>query len=138
VEFKDGVPHGEWTVHWQDGKVRAKREYVDGRPQGTWTIYAEDGQTVLEERQYENGLAHGKWVYNFPSGNKRIEEHHARGKRSGQFTEWNETGQVVREMGFKDGQLDGRAVIRAQGGTEIIQFYRDGQLVPDGPDDGGQ
>lgn len=131
VQFKNGVPHGEWTIHWPDGKRRATRKYTMGEPDGEWLVYAEDGETVREQRQFEGGLAHGKWVEHFPSGKPHIEAHYNRGTRHGKYTEWNEAGQVVREMTFKDGQLDGRVVIRGPGGKDRIQNYREGQLVLD-------
>jgi antitoxin component YwqK of YwqJK toxin-antitoxin module len=75
-------------------------------------------------------------VRNYPSGKPHVEEHYQDGQRHGKLTEWNEEGQAVQEMEFKAGKLDGRLVIRAPGGTEIIQNYRDGQLVPERPEAG--
>lgn len=138
VQYRDGVPDGEWTVYREDGTRKATRRYENGEPDGTWITYGADGQTAVKEENYEDGLAHGKWVQRFESGKPHIEEHFQRGKRDGNYTEWDEAGNVVREMAFKEGRLDGRVVARAANGREIVQYYRDGQLVPDGPDAGGQ
>jgi antitoxin component YwqK of YwqJK toxin-antitoxin module len=132
VEFKDGAPHGQWTINWQDGKPRATRKYTNGEPDGEWLVYAQDGQTLLEEKRFEAGLAHGKWVENYPSGKRHIEALYERGKRHGKYMEWDEQGQVLRDMNFKEGQLDGRVVVRGPGGRDIIQNYRGGQLVLEG------
>lgn len=138
VQYRDGVPHGAWTIHRPDGTRSATRQYVGGEPHGAWTRYAKDGETILKEENYENGLAQGKWIERFASGKPHIEANYERGKRHGKYIEWDEAGQVVREMGFKEGRLDGRAVIRAAGGGEMVQHYRDGQLLPDGPGSGVQ
>jgi antitoxin component YwqK of YwqJK toxin-antitoxin module len=138
VQYRDGVPHGAWTVHRPDGTRSATRQYVRGEPHGIWTQFAKDGETVIKEETYENGLAHGEWVERFESGKPRSEGHYERGKRHGKYTEWDEQGKVVREMSFKEGRLDGRAVVRGAGGREIIQHYRDGQLLLGGPESGGQ
>jgi antitoxin component YwqK of YwqJK toxin-antitoxin module len=138
VQFQDGVPHGEWTVNWEDGKRRATRAYSSGEPHGIWLAYAKDGETILEQRQFDSGLAHGKWGEYFASGKPHVEANYEKGKRHGKYTEWNDAGQIVREMSFKQGKLDGRVVVRGPGGREIVQNYRDGQLVLDEQAGGGE
>jgi antitoxin component YwqK of YwqJK toxin-antitoxin module len=96
-----------------------------------WVAYAQDGQTVLAEKHFEAGQAHGKWVENYASGKPHIEAYYDRGKRNGKYMEWDEQGQVLREMNFKEGQLDGRVVLRGPGGRDIIHNYRGGQLLPE-------
>ncbi len=51
---KAGVPHGEWTAWWPNGKIAWRGRMVNGKKHGVFIFYNRNGQNP-EKFVFENG-----------------------------------------------------------------------------------
>ena len=42
--YKKGLPDGQWSETWKDGKPRSKSSYKDGKKEGLWIRYGKSGK----------------------------------------------------------------------------------------------
>jgi antitoxin component YwqK of YwqJK toxin-antitoxin module len=59
--------HGLSFLYWDNGQVKASRNYVNGIKTGEWKMYYKDGKLALNEHYDENGKL-DKGSYFTPSG----------------------------------------------------------------------
>lgn len=64
----DGMKHGYWKCHYEDGTLQEEGEYNKDQKTGHWKIYHTTGKVALEGN-YKNGQEIGPWQVFDEEGN---------------------------------------------------------------------
>ena len=59
--LKGIIPHGEWILFNEKGKLQAKGKFKNGERHGKWEYYDEEGK-LMESGRYRKGKKHGIWL----------------------------------------------------------------------------
>jgi antitoxin component YwqK of YwqJK toxin-antitoxin module len=97
-------PHGPWSEHHPNGRVKTQGEFIDGNPAGAWRTFREDGSLAREVR-YRDGKLDGEEVVWHGNGVVGMRGTWKDGAREGLFTYWDEEGSLVREEELKGGEI---------------------------------
>jgi antitoxin component YwqK of YwqJK toxin-antitoxin module len=158
TNWKDDLPHGEWTQWHFDGSPSEHGRYRDGRREGEWTYrtpvgellrvenylegrlhgrlaeYDEQG-ALVREGQYQNGVAEGLQVEFHPGGTARKSAiHYAGGRPNGSALAWRPDGTRESEGEMRDGLREGRWTYWNSDGSvhaKLSGTYRAGERVGD-------
>ncbi len=79
MEFRDGEPHGEYTVWYVNWQKAVEGQYRDGKMEEEWTFRYDTGRK-REEGEYRDGRKHGKWLFWDEDGGKQAEKEYENGK----------------------------------------------------------
>lgn len=61
--------HGEFTIWYENGKVRTTGTYVDGKLDSSYTEYYDNQKNSMKiNGRYENGIKDGLWIEYFENG----------------------------------------------------------------------
>ena len=103
-EMKDGMPDGQGTFYYIDGKPYKGGAFVGGKLQGKGWMYFEDGSNYKGE--FKDDLPDGKGKSFSPDGKMTYDGSYLKGERSGQGTEF-EDGVRIYAGNFLNGKYDG-------------------------------
>lgn len=121
---KDGVFHGQWSLFYEDGTLKAKVYYAEGHLHGPAFFYSQSGQLLSESwyirgkkfgkvRQYYlsgaqysvqrfvEDLREGLQEYFYENGNPKTKMHYVRGHQEGITKLYYSNRQLKREIHFK-------------------------------------
>ncbi len=125
-EDRKTVKHGREVEWYEDGQVRAEREFRHGEPVGTWRSYYadgaprslvdfgaggapgemiwwfEDGQ-VSSQGPMRGNVREGDWVEYHPGGRKKAEGRYYGNRRTGTWTYWHADGSLAERGNFGPG-----------------------------------
>ena len=132
--YKKGLPDGQWSETWKDGKPEKSTTYKNDEKNGEEITYFTDG-TPEKSSNYLNGKLNGvtKEFY-FESGKCKSEYTFKNGKREGAYKRYFDTGklreegcceadsEVYRKEYYANGKLKSVAE-RKGGGWNTIERY---------------
>lgn len=104
-EVKDGVPDGQGTFYYVDGKPNKGGSFVGGKLQGKGWMYFEDGSNYKGE--FKDDLPDGLGRSFSPDGKMTYEGSYLKGERSGQGVEY-ENGVRIYSGGFQNDKYNGK------------------------------
>jgi antitoxin component YwqK of YwqJK toxin-antitoxin module len=114
--FVAGKREGVERLWWDAAHVRAYTNWKDDLPHGEWTQWHFDG-SPSEHGLYHEGRRQGKWVYRTPIGELLRVENYLEGRLHGRLEEYDEQGALVREGQYQNGVAEGVQVEFHPGGT---------------------
>ena len=91
--YKDGKPHGEWLVYYDDGQLWYKENYKDGELHGEQIYYWSNG-ILSSKSNYKNGKSHGDDLEYYENGNLRFKGKYKNNKRVGKWFFYQENGEL--------------------------------------------
>ena len=125
-EVKDGMPDGQGTFYYVDGKPYKGGSFVGGKLQGKGWMYLEDGSNYKGE--FKDDLPDGKGKSFSPDGKMTYDGSYLKGERSGQGTEF-EDGVLIYAGNFLKGKYDGEGTEFYYSSPKTINFkgeYKNG------------
>lgn len=102
---------GDITLHYKNGVLNEKRNYLAGKLEGYSFTWFENG-TLESKRYYVNGEKDGTHFGWYDDGSKRFEYNFDNGMNNGISTEWYKSGQIAKKTVFLNG-------------NESVQAWRD-------------
>lgn len=139
--YKNGLPDGQWSETWKDGKPRSKSSYKDGKKEGVWIGYGKDGKPE-KSTTYKNDEKNGEEITYFTDGTPEKSSNYLNGKLNGVTKEFYfESGKCKSEYTFKNGKREGaykryfdtgklREEGRCEADSEVYrkEYYANGKL----------
>lgn len=105
--YKNGLPDGQWSETWKDGKPRSKSSYKDGKKEGVWIRYGKGGKPE-KSTTYKNDEKNGEEITYFTDGTPEKSSNYLNGKLNGITKEFYfESGKCKSEYTFKNGKREG-------------------------------
>lgn len=105
--YKNGLPDGQWSETWKDGKPRSKSSYKDGKKEGVWIRYGKGGKPE-KSTTYKNDEKNGEEITYFTDGTPEKSSNYLNGKLNGVTKEFYfESGKCKSEYTFKNGKREG-------------------------------
>ncbi|MCK5689996.1 hypothetical protein KAI87_12040, partial [Myxococcota bacterium] len=90
------------TTH-SNGQKASEAYTVDGKKEGLEQEWYDDG-TLKAERNYKNGELNGKSTEYFPTGTEKRKGSYANAKRDGEWVELDETGNALMRQLYNNGE----------------------------------
>ncbi|WP_195628581.1 toxin-antitoxin system YwqK family antitoxin [Bacteroides finegoldii] len=139
--YKNGLPDGQWSETWKDGKPRSKSSYKDGKKEGLWIKYGKSGKPE-KSTTYKNDEKNGEEITYFTDGTPEKSSNYLNGKLNGVTKEFYfESGKCKSEYTFKNGKREGaykryfdtgklREEGRCEADSEVYrkEYYANGKL----------
>ena len=139
--YKNGLPDGQWSEKWKDGKPRSKSSYKDGKKEGVWIRYGKGGKPE-KSTTYKNDEKNGEEITYFTDGTPEKSSNYLNGKLNGVTKEFYfGSGKCKSEYTFKNGQREGaykryfdtgklREEGRCEADSEVYrkEYYANGKL----------
>lgn len=139
--YKNGLPDGQWSETWKDGKPRSKSSYKDGKKEGVWIRYGKGGKPE-KSTTYKNDEKNGEEITYFTDGTPEKSSNYLNGKLNGVTKEFYfGSGQCKSEYTFKNGKREGvykryfdtgklREEGRCEADSEVYrkEYYANGKL----------
>ena len=139
--YKNGLPDGQWSETWKDGKPRSKSSYKDGKKEGGWIRYGKGGKPE-KSTTYKNDEKNGEEITYFTDGTPEKSSNYLNGKLNGVTKEFYfESGKCKSEYTFKNGKREGaykryfdtgklREEGRCEADSEVYrkEYYANGKL----------
>lgn len=139
--YKNGLPDGQWSETWKDGKPRSKSSYKDGKKEGVWIRYGKGGKPE-KSTTYKNDEKNGEEITYFTDGTPEKSSNYLNGKLNGVTKEFYfESGKCKSEYTFKNGKREGaykryfdtgklREEGRCEADSEVYrkEYYANGKL----------
>ena len=139
--YKKGLPDGQWSETWKDGKPRSKSSYKDGKKEGVWIRYGKGGKPE-KSTTYKNDEKNGEEITYFTDGTPEKSSNYLNGKLNGVTKEFYfGSGQCKSEYTFKNGKREGaykryfdtgklREEGRCEADSEVYrkEYYANGKL----------
>ena len=139
--YKNGLPDGQWSETWKDGKPRNKSSYKDGKKEGVWIRYGKGGKPE-KSTTYKNDEKNGEEITYFTDGTPEKSSNYLNGKLNGVTKEFYfESGKCKSEYTFKNGKREGaykryfdtgklREEGRCEADSEVYrkEYYANGKL----------
>lgn len=139
--YKNGLPDGQWSETWKDGKPRSKSSYKDGKKEGVWIRYGKGGKPE-KSTTYKNDEKNGEEITCFTDGTPEKSSNYLNGKLNGVTKEFYfESGKCKSEYTFKNGKREGaykryfdtgklREEGRCEADSEVYrkEYYANGKL----------
>jgi antitoxin component YwqK of YwqJK toxin-antitoxin module len=123
------IRHGQMTVWYENGGKQCEGRWHDGRKVGPWLAWHENGQ-VWVRGEFADDKPLGKWQYFDERG--RPCGQRDEGLKTGEWREWNRQRDTLGSGRYIDDVQDGTWLFQnAQGQTVLEVTYRQG--VIDGP-----
>lgn len=142
---KTYVNHGPFVQYSQSGRKIAAGEFNMGRYQGTWYRWYEPNegalfdtpthklfqQPFMSEVQLQDDNLHSTWTVYDASKRKVSVWTFENGKRNGKSTWFYPDGRRAREVDYRDGLMDGKALAWSNSGqiTEDVTYIKGRRLV---------
>ena len=95
---------GKMIERFQDGRAKGEVGYRDGIPHGKYTVWYMNWQKAVEG-QYRDGKREGDWIFFYDTGRKREEGTYRSGRKQGKWTYWAEDGGKQAEKEYEDGKV---------------------------------
>lgn len=139
--YKNGLPDGQWSETWKDGKPRSKSSYKDGKKEGVWIRYGKGGKPE-KSTTYKNDEKNGEEITYFTDGTPEKSSNYLNGKLNGVTKEFYfGSGKCKSEYTFKNGEREGaykryfdtgklREEGRCEADSEVYrkEYYANGKL----------
>ena len=121
--YLDDKKEGPSCYYYPSGKSRQVINYIKGKKQGASKEFDENG-TVITLYEYRNDIMVSREFIN------RV---NAQGEKTGAWKTFYPNGQIKEEEFYKNGVLDGSALLYSEKGNIISgRSYRDGNIVEEG------
>lgn len=141
VKYENGVPTGDCSEFFSNGKLQTNVKYVNGKLEGSFVRYYSNGQLSIS-MTYKNDKLEGKRTGYYENGivknvktfkndklegndigyykNKNLEYifNYKNGKRNGKQKYWYSNGTIREEYNFLNGVLNG----------PFIRYYENGKI----------
>ena len=105
LDGPDGHNSSRFTViGWEPSGERSETKAVAGT--GVLVIHYANGNLFVR-KNYLDGLLHGQWIFWHPNGVKREECYFEKGKIEGHLNIWYENGRKSKTAQFKQGLQEG-------------------------------
>lgn len=148
--FEDGIPVGEFTYYYPDGKIRAKAmhkgddktvyiryffeggklmaegKYIEQKKDSTWNYYSSANGKISSKEHYNKGVPVGTWVTYYPeTGNIAEEVPYKKGVKHGTWKQYFTDGTLKSEAEYVDGELEGLMTIyHLNGNVEVSGSFK--------------
>ena len=99
--YVDGLEHGPWVLHTEDG-MRSEGEFQAGRREGVWTWFHPTGKTGLTGA-YVDDARHGEWTTHDEEGRIIERTTWKHGVRHGETLIYDAEGHVLESIRYRDG-----------------------------------
>ncbi len=119
VNYKNGLPHGEYNSWRSDGTPEWSGRMVEGMREGEWTLWLNTLGDKLQQGSYRHGLQDGEWRAWHPGGGMREISHWCEGVLCGAVESWD-----------RDGNLLTRSNCWSSDSIRFFQrFHREGKMI---------
>ena len=118
VNYKDGKPHGKFSLYFLDNILMGEGEFKDGKLNGELKLQNLNGFSFYEGA-YKEGMNDGSYkIYNL-NGSINIECEYKDGKLNGFFKEYDENGYLENLTTYKNDKAE----------IEKLIFYKNGDIM---------
>jgi len=100
--YVDNVLHGNRTLFYKNGDVKAKENHVKGTFAGKFVSFHNNGK-IWEEGSYSNDAMNGEWKFYREDGSLKEVVNFEENEENGPFKEYHKNGQLSVEGSYKDG-----------------------------------
>lgn len=129
LNYKDGLPQGEFKYLFPSGKTGIKGTMLDGKYEGTVTSYYNNGK-LYGTRYYTNNLKTGKHTYFYQNGQLKLEHSFRNDTLNGQYKAFYQNGNIEEEFTYLMGKEDGvYKYYHSNGQLWVERFYENGLLM---------
>ena len=122
INYKNGIPNGEYMYWNPNGNIRIKGAYTNGQKDGLWTEYFITGQQIYQIINYTNGLKNGEFKEYLINGNLTILGNYKNHMKEGKWEYYFENEQLDMIGPFENGLQNG----------DWKYYYPNGQLYYEG------
>jgi antitoxin component YwqK of YwqJK toxin-antitoxin module len=121
IEFKNHIPHGNYTEYWGNGNIKEIGRFELGIKEGKWENYFSDNKT-MGIRNYRNGWMNGQQELWYKNGNKYMSFNYENFMLNGVYNRFNEKGNLMESGFFRNNYPDQTWKINLQIPQEYLEI----------------